>query len=185
MVKVSSGKFKSGSDKKTVSVKSFKIDKFEVTFAEYNKFDKTTEIPEGKGDHPVAEVNYFNAEKYCKSVNKRLPTAVEWEKAARGKKGLEFPWGDSFDSEKANTQESEIGGTTPVGSYKAGKSPYGAMDMSGNVFEWVDAWAGDDKKYRIMMGGSYFDDQYHSTTYATLKSIPDDMHLYIGFRCAK
>jgi len=185
MVKIPGGEFKSGKDNKTADVKGFKIDKFEVTFAEFNKYDKETPVPAGKGNYPVSEISYFDAEGYCKSLGKRLPTMPEWEKAARGDDGRKYPWGNQFDSKNANTQESGVGETVAVGSYKGGKSPYGVMDMSGNVWEWVNAWASKDKKYRVVMGGSYFEEAGNSTVYSTLKSIPDDIHSYIGFRCAK
>src|SRR3989337_2434760 len=75
-------------------------------------------------------------------------------------------------------------GPVKVGSLEKGKSPYGVYDMSGNVWEWVDAW--DSKKqYRIMRGGSYFDGEDMNKTISTLMSIPDDIHGYIGFRCVK
>jgi formylglycine-generating enzyme required for sulfatase activity len=184
MVKIPAGEFKSGSDNEIKSVKEFHIDKYEVPFFEFKKFDKTVEVPKGKGAYPVAEVSYFDAAAYCKSLGKRLPTATEWEMAAGGGKG-QYPWGNEFDTKNANTVEASIGGTVPVSSYKSGQSPYGAINMSGNVFEWVDAWDGPDKKYRIQMGGSYFDDKERCTVSSALKSIPDDIHPYTGFRCAK
>ncbi len=185
MVKIPGGEFKSGSDKKISNVKEFYIDKYEVPFFEFKKFDKTLEVPEGKGAYPVAEVSYFEAAAYCKSLGKRLPTAIEWERAAGGDGDRKYPWGNEFNSDKANTMEAEIGGTVPVSSYKSGQSPYGAVNMSGNVFEWVNAWSGPDKKYRLQMGGSYFDGKEKSTVSSTLQSIPDDVHPYTGFRCAK
>ena len=185
MVKIPGGEFKSGKGNKTANVKGFKIDKFEVTSAEFHKYDKDAEIPAGKGNHPVTEVSYFEAEGYCKSLGKRLPTKLEWEKAARGDKGWKYPWGNVHNPKNTNSQEAGVGGTAPVGSYEGGKSPYGVMDMSGNVWEWVNAWASADKKYRLVMGGSYFEDASRVTGYSTLQSIPDDIHPYIGFRCAK
>lgn len=185
MVEVPGGKFKSGPDLHEVTVKSFEIDKFEVTNAQYKSFKSDFAIPDGKDNHPVVEVSYFDADEYCKAFGKRLPTQEEWEKAARGSDGRLYPWGNDFDSDAANTAESGPGDTSPVGSYEKGKSPYGAMDMAGNVWEWVNTWSTDDKKYRILMGGSFFDEQHKSSTIATLYSIPDDMHTYVGFRCVK
>lgn len=185
MVEVPGGEFKSGPDKKAVNVDAFKIDKYEVTFGQFAKVRKDFSAPGGMENYPVTEVSFFDAEEYCKAVGKRLPTALEWEKAARGTDGREYPWGNDFDKAKANTLESDIGKTTPVGSFKDGKSPYGAYDMTGNVWEWVDTYEGEDKRYRLVFGGSFFDDKYKGKLYATLKSIPDDSHTYIGFRCAK
>jgi len=185
MVEVPGGKFKSGPDLHEVEVKSFKIDKFEVTNAQYKKFKSDFMAPDGKDDHPAVEISYFDAEAYCKAQGKRLPTREEWEKAARGEDGRLYPWGNEFDPDAANTADGGPGDTTPVGSYEKGKSPYGAMDMSGNVWEWVDAWNTNDKRYRIQLGGSYFDDKNKSTTISNLLSIPDDMHTFVGFRCVK
>lgn len=185
MVKITGGEFKSGEAMKTVSVKTFHVDKYEVTNKSFAKFSKDWETPSGRENHPAVEVTYFDAEAYCKSVGKRLPTALEWEKAARGSDGRVYPWGNDFDSAKANTADSEAGSTVAVGSYKSGASPYGVYDMSGNVWEWVDGWSGDDKKYRIVMGGSFFDDSNKAKVYSALQSIPDDSHTYSGFRCAK
>lgn len=185
MVDVPAGDYKSGKSKKTVKVEKFSIDIYEVTNAQYKEFKKEFEIPAGKEKHPVAEISYFDAEAYCKSVGKRLPTRNEWEKAARGTDDREYPWGNSFEKARANTLESDKNGTVPVGSYPKGASPYGVMDMAGNLWEWVDAWDSAEKKYRIAMGGSYFEDGDMSKIYTELKSIPDDQHEYMGFRCAK
>ncbi len=186
MVDIPEGDYKSGPTKKTVKVQKFSIDTFEVTNAQYKEFRKDFEIPAGKEKNPVAEISYFDAEAYCKSVGKRLPTLNEWEKAARGTDGREYPWGNKFDPAKANTIESEKNGSVPVGSLSKGQSPYGVMDMAGNLWEWVDAWdASGEKKYRLSLGGSYFDDAENAKVYAELKAIPDDQHEYVGFRCAK
>jgi len=185
MVKVPEGEFKSGEAGKPVKVAAFEIDKFEVTNEEYKNFQKDFHFPAGKEKHPVTEVTYFDAEAYCKAVGKRLPTGTEWEKAARGTDGRKYPWGNTFKTENANTMESGKTDTLPAGSFKDGASPYGAMDMAGNVWEWVDQWTADDKKYRTVMGGSFFDTQEKAMVFAILKSIPDDSHTYIGFRCAK
>jgi len=185
MIEIPEGSFQAGPEKKSVDVKKFSIDKFEVTSEQYKSFKKELAIPAGKEKLPVSEVSYFDAEAYCKSLGKRLPTLFEWEKAARGTDGRDYPWGNKFDAGKANTIESDKNSSVPVGSYEKGKSPYGVMDMAGNVWEWVDAWDSTDKRYRLSLGGSYFDDAEHARVYEALKSIPDDMHEYVGFRCAK
>lgn len=185
MVKVPDGEYMSGQNKAKVSLKAFEIDQFEVTNTQFKEVNASFEIPKGKENDPVSEVTYFDAEAYCKAVGKRLPTAAEWEKAARGSDGRVYPWGAKADPAKANVMESGKAATTPVGSYKDGASPYGAMDMAGNVWEWVDAYADADKQYRVLMGGSYFDEIGNATVYSKLKSIPDDPHQFYGFRCAK
>tara|TARA_B100000315_G_C14592889_1_gene596924 strand:- start:7589 stop:8257 length:669 start_codon:yes stop_codon:yes gene_type:complete len=189
MVKVPGGEFKSGHGGHDLHVKkvkkTFYIDKYEVTNVQFKKFMKEYIFPKGKENAPATEVSYLDAEEYCKSVGKRMPTGHEWEKAARGTDHRTYPWGNDFDSKKANTLESKRQGTATVGSYPGGKSPYGALDMSGNVWEWVDAWSSEEQMYRLVMGGSFFDDKTKATTFSTLRSIEDDVHTYIGFRCAK
>lgn len=184
MVLIPGGKFLFGEDKKKIEVGEFYIDKYEVTNAQFKKVKPEYTFPTGKEDFPVTEISYFDTEEYCKEVGKRIPTSVEWEKAARGTDGRLYPWGDKFDSKKINSSEAGKDGPVKVGSFEKGKSPYGVYDMSGNVWEWVDAW--DSKKqYRITRGGSYFDGEDLNKTISTLMSIPDDVHGYIGFRCAR
>lgn len=184
MVLIPGGKFLFGEDKKKIELGDFYIDKYEVTNAQYKNFRSEHAFPAGKEDFPVTEISYFDAEEYCKSVGKRIPKAEEWEKAARGTDGRTYPWGDKFDSKNINSSETAKGGPVKVGSFEKGKSPYGVYDMTGNVSEWIDAW--DSKKqYRITRGGSYFDGADLNKTTSTLMSIPDDVHEYIGFRCAR
>jgi formylglycine-generating enzyme required for sulfatase activity len=109
-----------------------------------------------KADHPVVGVSYFEAEAYAKWAGKRLPTEREWEKAARGEDGRIYPWGEEFDKNRCNSDESGIGHTTPVTQYPKGVSPYGCYDMAGNVWEWCADWYGKEKNgRRVLRGGSW------------------------------
>lgn len=130
-----------------VNLPRYLIDKYPVTNAQYARFVAQTKhrppldwengkIPDNKLLHPVTMVSWYDARAYCKSVNKRLPTEAEWEKAARGSKGSRWPWGDNMDPTRLNTYYN-IGSTTQVMRYDSGKSVYGVYDMAGNVSEWT------------------------------------------------
>jgi len=158
-----------------------------VTNEQYNIYIKSKGINnpvhlwERKKDHPVSGVEWIEALEYCQWLNSllkaelpsglvlRLPTEAEWEKAARGTDGWEYPWGNNFDKNRCNTYEGGKGGTTPVGFYSPlGDSPYGCADMAGNIWEWnhslMKAYpynikdGREDEKvsgYRVLRGGSF------------------------------
>ncbi len=129
-----------------VSIKAFKLEATEVTQGQYYACVMAGAClaptcdwdPCGaRATHPVVCVNRVDAIAYCKYAGKRLPTEAEWEKAARGPKESKFPWGDDpADCSHANLAGC-VGGTEPVGSHPIGASMYGALDMAGNVVEWV------------------------------------------------
>src|SRR3989304_4351946 len=117
----------------------------------------------GKDNYPVVNVDWYMAAMYCKSISKRLPTKEEWDKAARGNEGFEYPWGKIFKSELLNSDEAGFERLTPAGSFEDGKSPYGIYDMAGNVKEGADSeYKNGNKKspspgegYRIIRGGAF------------------------------
>ncbi len=106
-------------------------------------------------DHPVVGVNYYEAEAYATWIGKRLPTEQEWEKAARGTDGREYPWGDVFDKARCNSEESGIGATTPVTKFTKGVSPLGCFDLAGNVWEWCTSWYDESLEMRVARGGAW------------------------------
>ncbi len=159
--------------KHKVWLSPYYIYKYEVTNEQFHKFvEESGYKPEGEWQvafnrfsvkHPVTEVSYKDALMYAQWAGGRLPTEAEWEKAARGEDGREYPWGNKWDPNMCNNMEMNVlrksvariinyrglwYGPLPVGSFPLGKSPYGVMDMSGNVAEWCLDWY-DEEYYKI------------------------------------
>ncbi len=233
MVTIPAGAFLMGTDdprsnrgnrpQHKVVLRSYMIDKYPVTQAQYARFVAANHyrpplnwanqrIPRGLLEHPVTMVSWNNARDYCAWAGKRLPTEAEWEKAARGTDGRRWPWGNGFRTDVLNTYYS-VRHTTPVDQYPEGASPYGVMDMAGNVSEWTasiyapypgsDAdpaefkpqeldpnyHTGSDAKerneYRVRRGGSWKSDPFATSTYHRNYSLPNYASDFFGFRCAK
>ncbi|CAG1772566.1 gamma-glutamyl hercynylcysteine S-oxide synthase [uncultured bacterium] len=190
----------------------FYLDRYEVTNSRYKAFVDATgrpapthwaggRIPAGKENHPVVYVTWQDADAFCKWEGKRLPTEVEWEKAARGPEGNTFPWGDKFDKNKGNTPQYGNEDTMPVGSFENGKSYYGIYDLAGNAFEWTDNWfkpyPGNNhpdenygEKYKVLKGGSWYDCTYYkcgisAPAFNRIFFHPMTKNNNFGFRCAQ
>jgi formylglycine-generating enzyme required for sulfatase activity len=205
----------------TLSLSEFYIDQTPVTSAEYKKFleanpdqpvpfladaiaqsynwDKTMRtFPAGRDQFPVVLVNWGQASAYCKWAGGRLPSEAEWEKAARGSDGRTWPWGNTWATGMANTAESNLKDESPVGQFPKGASPYGALDMVGNVWQWTSS---SDKPYpynandgredsqapglRITRGGSWLFGAVVARVATRNRFEAVDVSLSIGFRCAQ
>ena len=154
-------------------------------------------IEDGFAEHPVVEVSWFGANAYAEYYGFRLPTEQEWEKAARGMTGYEYPWGNTLSGYRANywdSGDSWDNGTTPVGYYNGesgttdSPSPYGCYDMCGNVKDWTDSWyVGSSFNRRVLRGGawnySYSGDGLWS--WYPSGSYPTGSDRYSSFRCAR
>ncbi len=161
-------------------------------------------------NHPVVGVSYYEAEAFCNWAGGYLPTEAQWEKAARwtGSHPNVYPWGDTWDQEKCNNyyDSNPAGGgyakyqTSPVGSYPSGASPYGCMDMAGNVWQWVQDWYKSypgssnpfdyTNSFRVVRGDSFFNrsffpDEDNRCAYRDEYSFPYNDYFFLGFRLAR
>jgi len=147
-------------------------------------------IPANREEHPVVLVSRVDAEAYARwlslitDMTWRLPTEMEWEKAARGSDGRRFPWGDVFDARRLNSHDAGPYDTTPVGQYSGDASPYGLLDAAGQVFEWTASQAGPGRS--IVKGGSWDDRGCGVCRPAARHGRPDALrHILIGFRVVR
>jgi len=202
----------------TVNLDDYYIDKFEVTNAAYiacvedagackppihkDSFTRSKYYGVAEYDeYPVVYVNWNMAKTFCEWRGARLPTEAEWEKAARGTDGRIYPWGTGVDCQKANYAGPNgcFGGTSKVGSFDAGKSPYGVYDMAGNVWEWVADWYSesyyqvspaanplgpDSGQSRVLRGGSWNRSEYDIRASNRNRYGSTYNNFDIGFRCA-
>jgi len=200
MVYVPAGTFIMGSDLgdpdeqpvHIATTDAFYIDKYEVSNAEFSRFDPEYKFPPGRENNAVV-VTWTQADLYAKWAGKRLPTEKEWEKAARGTDGRMFPWGDTFDETYVVWDQSSTRG----GSIARPESPYGCFDMAGSVWEWTADWyrpyPGNNvpmeqygEKYKVMRGGSNFNNFSFYRTTQRYYLLPDEISRYsVGFRCVK
>ena len=203
-----------------VALEAFWLDRTEISNGQYRRCVEAGVCPaslyDGEADfsgdsQPVVGVSWNDAAAYCKSVGARLPTEAEWEYAARGPDRRTWPWGDVFDGTRLNycdvscehpwADKSFSDGhpkTSPVGSYPDGASWCTALDLAGNVWEWVEDWYGShlaipqsnptrsaSDDFRVLRGGAWDGQPYDARGATRHMDQPDPRNSDIGFRCAK
>ena len=237
MILIPAGDFRMGSDptkdkdaqdcerpQHTLYLPDYYLAKTPVTNAQYEAFVEATyhrqpdhwegrKPPSGKEDHPVVYVSWRDAVAYClwlaevTGQSYRLPSEAEWEKGARGTDGRIYPWGDRWDETRCNSGEDGRRDTTPVGAYPHGASPYGLLDMAGNVWEWTsslwgEVWETPEFKYpydptdgrenldarnnvhRVLRGGSFGSSEGGARCAFRFRNFPYLDFGYYGFRVA-
>jgi formylglycine-generating enzyme required for sulfatase activity len=192
MTLVEAGTFLCGSAGEPTWLPAFYIDVFPTTNADYARFIAATGhrppmhwtesgCPDDELDHPVVFVTWHDASAYAFWAGKALPTAKQWEKAARGPKGNVYPWGSRPTPAKCNVREGRIGATTPKDRYSSGVSPYGVYDLCGNVWEWCST---ETEPGRYELKGSAFTSSFERAAPSRFNDASSEMYDDdTGFRC--
>ena len=186
-----------------IATNRFRLDMDVPNMSKAELLDEMKKMNQVRDNMPVTSVTWADAVEYCDWAKKRLPSEAEWEKAARGVEGLEYPWGNAWDVKKVNTMsENPDAPYSAVGSYPTDVSPYGAYDMAANVSEWVADWykpypgatASDNKyfgeKQRVVRGGVTSSGHYDSVSIVFRAAkrthlLPKSALIDLGFRCVK
>jgi eukaryotic-like serine/threonine-protein kinase len=197
----------------TVTLAAYWIDKTEITNVMYSQCVQAGDCqkPQNQSNthfsyflnpefanYPVVNLKWSSAQKYCAWAGRRLPTEAEWEKAARGTDGRTYPWGNGDPNATLLNFNTPAGDAVRVGSYPHGASPYGALDMAGNLREWVADWYDPgyyavspqsnptglaEGQYKVVRGGSWHSDLYSVRSSDRAYQAPDTRDKTIGFRC--
>jgi formylglycine-generating enzyme required for sulfatase activity len=228
MILIPAGVFLMGSDEKAaanderpqhrLSLPVYYLAKIPVTNAQYCAFVQATDYnapkgwvgtspPRGEADHPVVHVSCHDGLAYCRWLSAvtgktySLTSEAEWEKGARGTDGRTYPWGSRWSAKRCNAAEGDQAATTPVGAYPRGVSPYGLLDMAGNVWEWTRSLWGNypyprtakgrerredlqapDDQARVLRGGTFLSNRWVVRCAYRHAGLPDARHGDIGFR---
>ena len=180
---------------------SFYMDLTEIRVDQFKAFDpEYDEKPFTGGKEcprcPAMGINWETATRYCASMGKRLPTEAEWEAAARSASNFVFPWGNTFSGDRANLQGGDDGfaGVAPVGSFPLGASPFGVLDLAGNVWEWVSTphtpvplrpGAGEKQFLQVIKGGGWSSGPDMARISHRQIVEPGLKNPTFGFRCVK
>jgi formylglycine-generating enzyme required for sulfatase activity len=182
-----------------IQLAPYQLDERPVTNRQFREFLRLTnpEAARALADNeaPVTNVTWDEAYAYCLAQGRRLPTEAEWEYAARGADGRLYPWGNSFDPAAINYANSGIQHTESVGARPKNRSPFGVLDMAGNVWQWC---SDDYREYpahkgevaiprgaKVIRGGSFRSEPSKVTSVARDLQLPSQGSSTIGFRCAK
>lgn len=199
-VNIPSGTVLIGEGCTPLEIEAYQIGIYPVTNAQYLNFLLETghpppndwikngglsfEIYGQTGDHPIVWVSLKDATTFAEYVGGRLPTFQEWQFAARGYDNRTFPWGYEIDKPRCNTAELGAEGTTPVGAFVDGKSPFGCYDMMGNVWEWTSTPYDDEENFNVACGGAWYYNHDYSTCISYDFFSKDYAEFVIGFRVA-
>jgi formylglycine-generating enzyme required for sulfatase activity len=186
-----------------IATNRFRLDMDVPNMSKAELLNEMKKVNKARDNLPVTSVSWSDANDYCNWAKKRLPSEAEWEKAARGTEGFEYPWGNAWDAKKVNTMSEDPDAPySAVGSFPTDVSPYGAYDMAANVSEWVADWykaypnapASDIKffgeKQRVVRGGVTSSGHYDSLSVVFRAAkrthlLPNSALIDLGFRCVK
>jgi formylglycine-generating enzyme required for sulfatase activity len=195
LIKVPEGDFIHGfgGEKERRYLPAYRIMKFPVTVGQFRKFGAATGAtmpsPPEWGwleNHPMVKVSWHDAMAFAAWAGLTLPSADEWEKAARGNDGRMYPWGNDRDATKCRNSAlgHKAGGTSAVGQYPAGASPYGVQDLAGNVSEWCESVCSYRTSTRVLNGGNWNCSDTSDFRVDDAHSMePSYYNELIGFRC--
>ncbi len=195
MVLIPEGTFKYGENAEEKYLPAFLIDRHAVTNRRYGEFLQQAgyRVPKywtdprfNKPDQPVVGVSLMDAKKFASWAGCELATEQQYEKAARGPDGRTYPWGNDVTKNVADfAQDPELGSAKPVGSHPGAKSPFGAFDMAGCVWEWTNSNHPESENSKVIKGGSWCDAERYLRTYSSLFASVREKADNLGFRTVK